>query len=654
MATDPSADQTNTTLNQQNSTLEVEQVIITGTVKKCSDNCNFSDVDIKAEYNGQELVKTKTGSDGTYLLNFYSNMKNFIIYASYTGHETQNSLVTVQKDPETLINYGTANFKLGIDDVYVSINGNDTTGDGTQFNPYRTIQKGINEVNTSGTVHIIDDGEFPSTDGILTINRSMILKGETGTNGTQPKINFPTTSTWCITITASNVTLDNLYLYQAGNPYEGIICVPKGGSYPNYEIVYSDISITNCVVEWGRRAFYGSVENLTVENCTFKDQYRDSLFLDGMKGTVNIKNNNFIGIVRSANKAIIIESGSGQPYASGDLNIEYNTQIGKAQFFLFNHWDATDQKINLHINHNSIDQTTSKPIVFYCPPQNGFEKFSSILIENNLISNSTPLNTRLAVMIDYTGGALGVAADGQIVIKNCLCWNMMSNTDPTLNFGWENGDPSGVSMNMFSLSGNLVGDPLYEDSNHTDNNFALQSGSPAIGSATDGKNIGVWQSAALEVTDIDPANGATDVPLDKVIIITFNDSILAGSNFNNISVVRSDGVGKYITPTIVNGNQLVLNIAYNWIAGYTYTINLPAGSITSTSGTPIDSYTSTFTTASAPTVTTIDPANGATDVPLNKTITKTIGMQETGQPLLSLILAGLMVLGGLILPRRIK
>ncbi|MBF4475256.1 hypothetical protein [Methanobacterium formicicum] len=34
--------------------------------------------------------------------------------------------------------------------------------------------------------------------------------------------------------------------------------------------------------------------------------------------------------------------------------------------------------------------------------------------------------------------------------------------------------------------------------------------------------------------------------------------------------------------------------------------------------------------------------------------TKTIGMQETGQPVLPLILAGLMVLGGIILPRRIK
>ncbi|KUK73389.1 hypothetical protein [Methanobacterium sp. 42_16] len=34
--------------------------------------------------------------------------------------------------------------------------------------------------------------------------------------------------------------------------------------------------------------------------------------------------------------------------------------------------------------------------------------------------------------------------------------------------------------------------------------------------------------------------------------------------------------------------------------------------------------------------------------------TKTIGMQETGQPLLPAILAGLMVLGGIILPRRIK
>ncbi len=557
-AAEPLADQ-QINASYDNSPSNINNVVITGIVTKCSDNSNFSGVNIKADYNGEEVATTKTGSDGSYQLNFYSNMKEFTVNASFTGHQSQSSQVIVKENPNNNISYGTADFKLGIDNVYVSLVGSDTTGDGTQSNPYRTIQKGINEVNTSGTVHIVDDGEFPTTDGILTITRGMTLKGETGTHGTQPKINFPTTSTWCVSITASNVALDNLYLYQGGNPSEGIINVPKGGSWPDYQIVYTDVSITNCVVEWGRRAFYGSVEDLTIENCTFKDQYRDSLFLDGMKGTINIKNNNFVGIVRSANKGIIIESGSGQPYASGDLNIEYNTQIGKAQFFLFNHWGATDQKINLHINHNSIDQTTSKPIVFYCPPLNGFEKFTSILIENNLISNSTPLNTRLAVMVDYIGGAQGVAADGQIVVKNSLCWNMKSNTDPNLNFGWENGDPPGVSMNMYSLSGNLVGDPLYVDPNHADNNFALQSGSPAIGAATDRKNIGAWQSATPEANVVLSKNGTYDPSTD---ILRFDLTATNNGPDTATGLVISDPIPTnttYQKHWVYNGTTWILN-----------------------------------------------------------------------------------------------
>ncbi|WP_109832116.1 T9SS type A sorting domain-containing protein [Reichenbachiella versicolor] len=41
-------------------------------------------------------------------------------------------------------------------EVYVSVNGNDDTGDGTLANPYRTIQKGSNILSTGGTCYIME------------------------------------------------------------------------------------------------------------------------------------------------------------------------------------------------------------------------------------------------------------------------------------------------------------------------------------------------------------------------------------------------------------------------------------------------------------------------------------------------------------------
>ena len=164
------------------------------------------------------------------------------------------------------------------------------------------------------------------------------------------------------------------------------------------------------------------------------------------------------------------------------------------------------KKINLNIKHNTIDYATSKPITFYCPPANGFTKFNSITIQDNIISNG-----KLGIAVDFnTTDNSVLPSNGQIIVNNCLFFNNADDPNYTkhpanTSIGWlTNGTtPSGASGNMFSLSGNVAGNPLYQATgNKPDPYFALTTGSPAHNAASDGTDIGAWQSPVIKWTGL--------------------------------------------------------------------------------------------------------------------------------------------------------
>lgn len=57
-------------------------------------------------------------------------------------------------------------------------------------------------------------------------------------------------------------------------------------------------------------------------------------------------------------------------------------------------------------------------------------------------------------------------------------------------------------------------------------------------------------SRPITVISTDPANGTVNVPLNKTIIVTFSDNILAGSDYDNITVKLSNGSVKTIIKVI--------------------------------------------------------------------------------------------------------
>ena len=133
--------------------------------------------------------------------------------------------------------------------------------------------------------------------------------------------------------------------------------------------------------------------------------------------------------------------------------------------------------------------------------------------------------------------------------------------------------------------------------------------------------VNIQDTTRPTVTSVDPANNKVITVANKAIVITFSEAIKAGSVFTSIKVTNPDGVKVDPLYKVINGKTLTLTRNGYYINGLTYTITLPAGSITDQSGNGITAYTSKFTVDFAkPTVTGVDPANNKVINGVNKAL----------------------------------
>ena len=102
----------------------------------------------------------------------------------------------------------------------------------------------------------------------------------------------------------------------------------------------------------------------------------------------------------------------------------------------------------------------------------------------------------------------------------------------------------------------------------------------------------------LTVISTDPSGGATGVPVDKTITVTFSETVQQGANFNSISL--KDNNGNPIAADIsTNDNDRVLYIKPNGNLAYSteFTVIIPAGAVKDMAGNPLSSNNSfSFTT----------------------------------------------------------
>jgi hypothetical protein len=105
------------------------------------------------------------------------------------------------------------------------------------------------------------------------------------------------------------------------------------------------------------------------------------------------------------------------------------------------------------------------------------------------------------------------------------------------------------------------------------------------------------------ITSVDPPNGATNVPLDQTITVTFNsnlnwDTIVLGAGFNVVNTATGEPVSGILTEASANAvlftpdNDLEGNTQYNIII--TAVVEDVFGNVFG------ERYTSTFTTIELP------------------------------------------------------
>ena len=110
----------------------------------------------------------------------------------------------------------------------------------------------------------------------------------------------------------------------------------------------------------------------------------------------------------------------------------------------------------------------------------------------------------------------------------------------------------------------------------------------------------------------------------QTVTITISENVIKGSNFSQIALKSGTSV---VTSAInINGNVLSIDPVLNLGNNTTYTVTIPDDAITDPSGNALAAHTFGFSTlpdALPPTVQGSDPANNATKVPVDKTITVT-------------------------------
>ena len=128
------------------------------------------------------------------------------------------------------------------------------------------------------------------------------------------------------------------------------------------------------------------------------------------------------------------------------------------------------------------------------------------------------------------------------------------------------------------------------------------------------------------VSLIVPVNNSVKVPRDKLITVTFRESIKEGDMWIEL---YSGGKMVPITSSI-SGNVLTINPVELLEAETKYTLNLHNGCVTDYAGNKLEPVAFFFTTSTEtsrnvvsinPTVVSIDPVNNSMEVPMNKLIT---------------------------------
>ncbi len=321
---------------------------------------------------------------------------------------------------------------------------------------------------------------------------------------------------------------------------------------------------------------YNKGGNLIVTSSTFTDNTANG---DGgaienfFASNLNITNSTFIGNTADNGGAInnmqtctvtdsTFSGNTATYYGGGAISNTQNLIVNNSKF----------------INNNAKGISEGGAILSICvaigpaPPNAN--------IKNCTFNNNTAINGGVI----YDDGTLN------------LTWSILTDNKASVNGGAVCNDHNGianVNENQFIGNSAITGSAIYNGrgSVNANHNWWGSNAGPSAGAVYGDVNVSPW--LVKIVSSVNPINYAVNIPINKVIIVTFGEYIKTGNS--DIQFINSKGVEISFNKTI-SGNKLIITPKYALIKGTEYTLILHTGCVTDLTGNPLALYSSSFTT----------------------------------------------------------
>ena len=195
-------------------------------------------------------------------------------------------------------------------EVYISPNGNDDLGDGSQKNPYSSLRHAIDYTSNESTIYL-NEGKYVGEDNRnISLDKSVTLIGKSKENTI---IDCESSGRLFTMSSNSKLTLINLTLKNGNSTNSGGLIYNEGG-----QITIKNCMIINSQGYTNGGAIYSTLGTLNIENTCFTNnsafQYGGVIFAIG---DTTIKNSNFTQNFLTAEKGV-----GGCIASDGKINLE--------------------------------------------------------------------------------------------------------------------------------------------------------------------------------------------------------------------------------------------------------------------------------------------------------------------------------------------
>lgn len=382
---------------------------------------------------------------------------------------------------------------------------------GSEIAQYDSVAGAISaDTTVNGCTVLVLNGTHNCGSSAIAINKSITLTGQSKA-GTV--LSFNLSGATAIGISASNVTVRDMTLRQAGTADNtALISINRGGAYTAYEVAYSNVTLENLKFANSKYGVFVTAQDVRIDNCEFDGLTSNNIIIYSVRGNSYITNNTFF---RSGlgNATILYEGGydGGVNHAkfdaTGTLNINGNVSVGGQHFFLFTSWGYANN-LALNVIGNDISGYSSKVVAIDGKGKSFANEFSSVNINSNAFSS-----TSTAQWIQARGAAESITVNAT--------YNYWGSNNP--NFDYANTDTAVIN------GSNVQYEPYYRQ----------------------------YDSSTGVLSDLYPPAGHTVTFLlrDAVGDMTISFDSLVYTLFTQEGVERSGAaVYNYITQTVADGD----------------------------------------------------------------------------------------------------